>query len=63
MKSLAEALGTTANEVIIDDVVFSSTTASDVDTEDAADTFFGDDVGSASKAAVSMYIPQTTYKP
>lgn len=50
---LAKALGTTASEVAIDDVVFSSTTASDIDTEDAASTFFGDDEGSASEAAVS----------
>eukprot|EP00903_Cladosiphon_okamuranus_P011888 g11167.t1 len=52
---LAEELGTSADEVVIDDVVFSSTTAEDIDTEDAAATF-ADDPGSASGAAVAVAV-------
>ncbi|CAN0352686.1 unnamed protein product, partial [Ectocarpus sp. 12 AP-2014] len=53
-ESLAEALGTTASEVSINDVVYSSTTASAIDTEDAATTFFEEDSGPASAAAVAI---------
>lgn len=54
LQDIATALNTTTSELFIDDVVFSSTSTSDIDTPQAATTFFGVEEVSASGAAVGL---------